>query len=116
MQQSAPAVARATIVFAPAQPSREQLELLLVMPLGLARQLLDAIERHLLGIDERALRPHRAHQPFLHEVELAHRLARQHRAGIEAGLALERGRAASCSAVSSRTRPMNQDVIWSRDL
>lgn len=30
----------------------EQPQLLLVLALGLARQLLDAIERHLLGVDE----------------------------------------------------------------
>src|SRR5262245_6355040 len=75
----------------PVGASREQLELLLVLTLGLTRQLLDAVERDLLGGDKRTLRAHRAHQAFLHQVELAYGLPRQHGRRVETGLALERG-------------------------
>ncbi len=52
-----------------------QAQLTLVLPLRLARKLLDPIERNLLRHDERTLRLHRTHEAFLHEVELADRLA-----------------------------------------
>ena len=66
-------------------------QLLLILSFGLACQLLDAIERNLLGIDERALGTHRADQAFLHEMEFADRLARKHGTWVESRLALERG-------------------------
>src|SRR6185295_7719331 len=69
--------------------SGEQLQLLFILALGFARQLLDAVEGYLLSDNQGFLRPHRADQPLLHEMELAHGLPRQDRAGIKPRLALE---------------------------
>src|SRR3990172_5013324 len=68
----------------------EQPQLALVLALGLGCQLLDAIERHLLGLDQRALCLHRPHESLLDEMELADRLARKYGRGIEPRLALKR--------------------------
>ena len=57
--------------------SAKQAQLLLVLALGLPGQLLDAIERHLLGLDQRTLRLDRTNEALLDEVELADRLMRQ---------------------------------------
>src|SRR5262245_11857599 len=71
--------------------SSEQAQLLLVLALGLARQLLDAVEGHLLGGDQRALRTHRSHQSFLNQVELADCLSRMPQRRDETHLALKCG-------------------------
>src|SRR5688572_10092899 len=71
--------------------SAEQAKLLLVLTLGFEGELLDAIERHLLGQDERLLCLERAHEAFLHKMEFAHGLAGKNGSRIEARLALERG-------------------------
>ena len=86
-------------------------ELALVDAACFGSQLLDAIERNLFGCDERALRLHRPNETFLNEMEFADRLARQRRRRIETRIPIGRRLSASSSAVSSRTRPMNQLVI-----